>query len=62
MELASRMIVSEKFEGLLERRRQGLKIRNGIVDEILKGYDVRGTEVMSPSLVDFIRRYVRRAI
>ncbi|MEF2779499.1 PLP-dependent aminotransferase family protein [Acidaminococcus intestini] len=44
MELASRMIVSEKFEGLLERRRQGLKIRNGIVDEILKGYDVRGTE------------------
>lgn len=36
MELASRMIVSEKFEGLLERRRQGLKIRNGIVDEILK--------------------------
>lgn len=31
MELASRMIVSEKFEGLLERRRQGLKIATGLL-------------------------------
>lgn len=42
MELASRLIVSGGLEAIVDDRREGLRRRNEVVDNILKGYDVRG--------------------
>lgn len=44
LELASRLIASGQLDGLLERRRLGLKKRNQITDQILAGYNILGDE------------------
>lgn len=44
LEIASRLIVSGKLEDVIEGRREGLKIRNQITDDILDGYDIRGNK------------------
>lgn len=42
VELASRLIVSGHLDSLLSRRKNGLKQRNQLTDEILRGFDVKG--------------------
>lgn len=42
-ELAARLILSGKLDTLLARRREGIRKRNRLADEMLKGYTVYGT-------------------
>lgn len=42
LELASRLILSEKLKDLLDVRRKGIQERNRILDELLKDYSVLG--------------------
>lgn len=44
MELAARMVASGSLDQLLQRRRQGLAIRNRLTNKILKDYTVLGDE------------------
>ncbi|MEE3362687.1 MAG: PLP-dependent aminotransferase family protein [Anaerovoracaceae bacterium] len=45
LEIASRLIVSKRFDGVAEDRRQGIRERNAITDEVLAEYDLRGNEL-----------------
>ncbi len=42
LEMATRLIMSGDFNVLLDKRIKGLEKRNALVDEVFKGFDIRG--------------------
>lgn len=44
LELASRLIVSGKLDTVLEKRREGVIVRNHLADRLLQGYTMLGSE------------------